>query len=176
MRYKDLFPYTNRCLGLAHLKTEHEDRRNPAWLAKIAISNLQKGDRIAFPAGNLSVNAVSDVSIELVLTKADGSDVPILLEKDHLDGHNVTESFAALIEAVGPDYKSDISPIIERDPTIFRLRTKEGWIANDKLCLMAGNVQYAISAVSEPEEQAMETAAQPSSAPLSPVQSGFDFG
>ncbi|MEG3764954.1 hypothetical protein [Alteromonas sp. 14N.309.X.WAT.G.H12] len=124
------------------MKTKHDDRRNPLWLAKIALANVKEGDCLTFPAGFLRVKDVTEDRVVFMLTKNDGELIPITLTKDEVEEHNVTQSFAAIIESVGPDFESDITPIIERDPVIYRLRTKEGWIANDKLCLLTGNTQY----------------------------------
>jgi hypothetical protein len=41
-----------------------------------------------------------------------------------------------------PDYNHPVCDIIESDPAIFRLQSQEGYVVNDALCLMSGNVTY----------------------------------
>ena len=166
MLHQNIFPYKNRMLSMEKVKTEAEDRRSPLQLAMITLANLKVGESLEFPAGILTVEESSSEGIRFLLKKNDGTSVPLSVEAKNLSESHITASLSSIISDLKGDYSSELSEIIERDPAVFRLKSNEGWVINDALCLMSGNIRY--QKMSCAELRLIQSKA-------TPAQAGFDF-
>jgi hypothetical protein len=138
----NLFPYENRMLGLKETKIERELNMNTEEQALIAIANFKNGQEIPLCGDYTAivVDFISDGAITYTPTPGDGSKVTV--NHEELRDSTLALSVAETLEKVHPDYNHPLCDIIESDPAIFRLQSQEGYVINDALCLMSGNVTY----------------------------------
>lgn len=166
MLHRNIFPYKNRMLSMEGVKTEPVNNRSPLQLAMITLANLTEGDSLQFPAGTLTVEESSSEAIRFLLFKGDGTTLPLSVEANGLSDNHITTSLASTIADMKGDYSNDLAELIERDPAVFRLKSNEGWVINDKLCLMTGNIRYR--RLTRYESRLIQQESQP-------AQAGFNF-
>lgn len=138
MKFKDLFPYQNRLLGLTEHLTLKEQQCDPSALSLILLANLQPGDIISLSQYTLTIEAISHEA--LVYNTASGAS-HTLTAADIKDS-KLFAVLAAELPTWSPAYAHPNGHIIERDPAVFRRQDKQGWVINDALCLSSGNVRY----------------------------------
>lgn len=132
-----LFPYLNRQLGTQQMLTSKEACMDFSVLATICLANLQAQEQIAFEGEMLIVHRIDETAVAFT----NGLEVPAAeLAHSALHQHVVK----TLQQAI-PGYTHPLVAVLERDPAVFRLRTGAGWVVNDALCLMSGNVQYTVA-------------------------------
>lgn len=138
----NLFPYKNRMLGMKEKKVERELNMNVDEQALIAIANFKNGQEIPLRGDYTAivVDFISDGAITYTPTPGDGSKVT--LNHEDLRDSVLARSVAETLDKVHPDYNHPVCDIIESDPAIFRLQSQKGYVINDALCLMSGNVTY----------------------------------
>lgn len=129
-----LFPYKNRQLSMQNSLTPKEFQTCFHRLALIAISNLRPDEQIHVDGHSYNVIAINQDAV----TFSDGT---VILQEE-LSTHPLTFQVAEKLHTLHPEYSDDLVYILERDPAVFRLRTQNGWVANDEICFLAGNVQY----------------------------------
>lgn len=134
MAFAHLFPYTNRSLSLESSLTPLAQRMLPYRLAQIALSNMKTGDLFSLYGDELTV--ISSDSDAVVF------DNGISISADQLDDSSWITLLGQYLSTLAPAYTDPLVQILERDPAVFRLRTGFGWVINDALCKMTGNVQY----------------------------------
>lgn len=177
MKYRDLFPYKNRMLGMQEHKVERALNMDTHEQAIIAIANLKAGQIIDLDGeySQVTVDFISEGAITFTPAPGDGSKVT--LASDAIRDSELARSIASTLDGIGPVYTHPLCKIIEGDPAIFRLQSQKGYVIGDELCLMGGNVSYpdkeSVTATGD-EEDANDTAAdieQPITAePSAPVQ------
>ena len=138
MKFKDLFPYQNRLLGLTEHLTPKEQQCDPSALSLILLANLQPGDIISLSQYTLTIEAISHEA--LVYNTASGAS-HTLTAADIKDS-KLFAVLAAELPTWSPAYAHPNGHIIERDPAVFRRQDKQGWVINDALCLSSGNIRY----------------------------------
>lgn len=166
MKYRDLFPYANRMLGMQKHKVEREHATNTTEQALIVIANLKSGQTLPLEGdySQITVDFISDGAITFTPTPGDGSKVT--LAADALRDSELVRAITATLDTVGPAYTHPICKVIEGDPAIFRLRTQEGYVIGDALCLMSGNVGYPDKVDATPEFEDANAAADDIKAPV----------
>lgn len=174
MRYKysDLFPYRSRKLGLADSKTSEEEKRSDIRLASLTIANLQEGDTLDFPKGSVVVTRVEDdaIHVEMTIGEAVSSEV---ITSQNLEESVLYRGLRSVMPKLHPDYCDPICTLIERDPSVFRTRAKDGWVISDVLCAMAGNVSYPLLSRQTEETPEPDSTETPDHA--AGPQGAFDF-
>jgi len=142
MVHINIFPYKNRMLGMQESKVSPELNMNTQEQTLIAIANFKNGQKIPLKGGyeSVVVDFISDGAITYTPTPGDGSKVT--LNVSDIRESELFHSVSSTIDSVHPEYDHPICEIIESDPAIYRLRTQEGYVINDALCLMSGNVNY----------------------------------
>lgn len=179
-KHSNIYPYQNRALGLSERKTSREQSREHHALAVIAVANLQKDDSLVFPAGVLTVSSVEADKISLSLAPSKGGDnVDIIINNDNFESHTITTSIATILADPKQDH-SAFGKILERDPAVYRLRSQEGWVINDALCLLSGNIQYNTTEKTcknapKAEKSIPVEPETPVTKSSEPAQHGFDF-
>ena len=173
-KYKSLFPYNNRSLGMDSFTTPKEENRNAKCLIKILISNLVAGDEIQFPKASVTILSVRNESISYNAKIFSGETLSNVDKVDDLEEGILFTAFENLYESSLEGFVSKFYKIIEKDPAIFRLQSGLGWVINDELCLSTGNVSYK-----DIESKVEETPLSPPTTIAEPVketqQSAFDF-
>lgn len=144
MKYRNIFPYTRRWLGLASEKTLAEQERCVERLAILTIVNLQQGDTLRFPKGEVVVDDASSEKIAFTMTVNDNASKHII-DANNLSNNILVTALKCLIPTLSPAYSDPLCSLIERDPSVFRTQAKDGWVINDALCLMSGNISYALN-------------------------------
>lgn len=169
--YKDLYPYTNRCLGLSETLVPKEENMDPDWWATLAVSNLQQGDTLSFPKGEITVLSVSESQVVYSFVGLDGTKSEHQASVEALKQSALHTGVKSLLESAYPHYRSNVCLIVERDPAVFRLQSKLGWVISDMLCLSGGNVSYPL--LNQPE--AVEIREKKTPYHENPEQGAFAF-
>jgi hypothetical protein len=139
----NLFPYDNRNLGLKESKVDRELNMDTREQALIAIANFKNGQEVPLKGDltSIFIDFISDGAITYTPKPGDGSKVTVNAED--VRESQLLRSVSLTLDSVYPDYEHPLCEIIESDPAIYRLRTQKGYVINDALCLMSGNVSYA---------------------------------
>lgn len=142
MERLSLFPYENRMLGMKESKVDRELNMDTREQALIAIANFKNGQEIPLKGDytSITVNFISDGAITFTPAPGDGS--KITLNAEDLRESELLRSVSLTLDSIYPEYEHPLCEIIESDPAIYRLKTQEGYVINDLLCLMSGNVRY----------------------------------
>jgi hypothetical protein len=173
MAHKDIYPYKNRLLQRETTKTPREQNTDPSVWAWLAIVNLKEGDAFSIQGESLVVSKAEDELIEILQNE----NLRISITPESLIEHPLCIALAEHLVSLCPDYVDPLCAIIERDPTVYRLRSKKGWVVSDVLCLMSGNVQYSPSEIVSPEKVAASPPPNehPQRNDAGSPQIGFDF-
>jgi hypothetical protein len=174
--YGSLYPYQNRSLGLSEHITERECNMEPDTWALISMANLKPQDTVVFPKGRVTIDSVSGENIHYTFLATGETDG--LQQVTHCEGLKGSALFIgikSLLESAYPDYSHPICDIIERDPAVFRLQSKAGWVVDDKLCLLAGNVSYSHTTKIQNEDEKKELDSSNSLSHTGPEQGAFMF-
>lgn len=147
MRYKNLFPYQNRQLGLSEKLTPRKKSRAPLSLVPILLSNLEIGETLHFGKNIVLILSNDECSLRYRVLTGTGQtfNAELLassLETDDWKQDVLAKGVLKTLPSLAPDYNHPLCRILERDPAVFRLQNREGWVINDALCLLSGNVQY----------------------------------
>jgi len=142
MRYKNIFPYKNRSLAMQEIKTPKDARTDLESQVLILISNLNPDDEMVFPKATLSVVSIDDESITYLINPNSGDKFGEKIEASEIKRSILFDALMKTFALCPNPYASTFASIMERDPSIFRLREGGGWIINDELCLSSGNVSY----------------------------------
>lgn len=134
MAYQTLYPYQNRQLSMRDQKTPKEHQMCFIRLSCLLIANLVVGESVLAGEHSLTVTSINDDAVSF----DDGTTIMAA----ELPEHFITQQLSQLLPTLAPAYISPLVFILERDPAVFRLRTQNGWVINDALCLMSGNIQY----------------------------------
>lgn len=144
---KHLFPYQDRQLGQSKYLTPKEQALSIRALVRILLSNLREGETIPFGKNMVLILSNDNGSLRYRILAGDGrvfncevTSIDIL--NDKWGGDVLSKGIIELLPSLAPEYSHPLCQILERDPAVFRLQTKEGWVINDALCLLSGNVQY----------------------------------
>ncbi len=140
MRYRDIFPYQQRQLGLQEMKTEKELRCDTTQLTRVAMSNLHVGDTIPFSKGEATITAIDDKQVSYDYKTISGQVGQATDSAEQLEQGILFSAFKDTLLISVPDYCHPICQIVERDPAVYRLQTQQGWVINDELALYSGNV------------------------------------
>jgi hypothetical protein len=174
--YGSLYPYQNRSLGLSEHITEREFNMEPDTWALIAIANLMPHDTVIFPKGSVTIDSVSSDNINYTfLATGQTQGVQQVTHREGLQGSALFIGIKSLLESAYPDYSHPVCGIIERDPAVFRLQSKAGWVVNDKLCLSAGNVPYHQKKNGQNKDEKKELDSSSSLSHTGPEQGAFTF-
>lgn len=174
-----IFPYTNRSLSLQSHEVEKSSQLSPSQWAIIAMANLQPGDSVDMD-GQWVVTQTNDEEIAFNLS---GTDTMMTVPAKELTDHAIFFCITEKLTAVASDYAHPLCAVLERDPAVFRLRTQNGWVINDTLCKMTGNVRYPIQDMQVPEISEAEVPrtntekknTKPAKKTIDSPQMGFDF-
>lgn len=174
-----IFPYTNRSLSLQSHEVEKSSQLSPSQWAIIAMANLQPGDSVDMD-GQWVVTQTNDEEIAFNLS---GTDTMMTVPAKELTDHAIFFYITEKLIAVASEYTHPLCAVLERDPAVFRLRTKNGWVINDTLCKMTGNVRYPIQDMQVPEISEAEVPrtntekknTKPAKKTIDSPQMGFDF-
>lgn len=143
-----LFPYTNRQLGLQEMLTPKESCMEFAMLAMIFLANLKVNDRFSLDRHDFHVSHIDDHRIQF--------SCGLQLNAEELSSAPLHAQLVCALKQCPPAYSNKLCKILERDPAVYRLRTQQGWVVNDALCLMTGNIQYPscddIATLEQPKE------------------------
>lgn len=140
MRNNALFPYIDRLLGFESLVFERPVRRSPENLAMIALANVKVKDSFLISNVESVITLASKNTINITT-----GDVTETITPDNYKAstlflfflNEITENINKRIDVIGD--------VIERDPAVYRARVG-GWVLNDELVRMTGNVRYTFEA------------------------------
>jgi hypothetical protein len=175
----NFYPYTQRNLGLSEMTVARENNMDPDNWATITLANLQVGDTLHFPKGQVHITGANERAITYRFTPSSGGDT-ITQEATaaHFRDSALFIGVKTLLTQAHPAYRDPICLIIERDPAVYRLQSKAGWVINDNLCAMSGNVSYPLNTDSGQTEKRETPTPEPTTTPAppsTPEQHGFDF-
>lgn len=134
MAFQTLYPYQNRSLAMKNQKTSKDQQMDFTQLSCLLIANMFVGEHLQLGDRVVTVTSIDDETVNF--------DDGVIIKASELSVHSITQTLAKLLPTLAPAYESPLVFILERDPAVFRLRTQTGWVINDALCLMSGNIQY----------------------------------
>lgn len=137
-----LFP--RRRLGFQSLQTAKSEQTCLTRLSLIAIANLLPGDQLPFAKGTIVVVDNTDAHLQYDFIRPDGHTTREVIEATQIMASSILVAFQKKIPELSPSYSHPLCQVIERDPSIYRLRTQTGWVINDALSVMTGNIIYPI--------------------------------
>lgn len=135
-----IFP--RRQLGLQSLQTPKSEQMCIKQLSLIAIANLVPGDRIPFAKGTIVVVSNDDESLQYDFIRQSGPVTREAIAATQIMDSSIFAAFQKKVPELSPAYSHPLCVVIERDPAVYRLRTQTGWVINDALSVMSGNVIY----------------------------------
>lgn len=150
MAYATLFPYTQRALGLQEQLTAKDEAMSPSQWAGIFMANLKAGDQFSLAGHPLTV-VKNDNEALVYLTQSQKRHTIAAAEIDISPLFSILQD---VLPTLAPEYTDPLCHILERDPAVYRLRDRTGWVINDALCLMSGNITYGAKnppAVQQPD-------------------------
>lgn len=143
MKYRNLFPFKNRKLSLSEKVFTKDESLLVESLSLICIANLAIGDNISFTKGSIEVTSIASDFIEyLFLSNTGDEKVPQKINAKDIASSPLFSGIVDKIFEFNNYQNNEVGKILERDPAVFRLATKKGWVINSDLCLMSGNVSY----------------------------------
>lgn len=136
--------FPRRQLGLQSLHTPKSEQMCIKQLSLIAIANLVPGDRIPFAKGTIVVVSNDKDSLQYDFIRQHGPVTREVISATQIMDSSILAAFQKKFPDLSPAYSHPLCRVIERDPAVYRLQTQAGWVINDALSVMSGNVIYPI--------------------------------
>jgi hypothetical protein len=150
MKHIDLFPVASRTLNLQATHVPREESTQPHWWALLLLANVRVGDDVVMDGSSMVVARIEN---DQVTVEWQGE--TLTLTDDNVRDSAPYEALVAWLtryEASGEPYADPLALILERDPAVYRLRTGRGWVVNDRLMVMSGNISYPLQSSEKPDE------------------------
>ena len=152
-KHRSLFPYTNRALGLTTSRTDPAERMDWGRLTLLTLANLKAGDCLHFAKSSVTIQSIDAEHIHYCITPHGGTDIVERIGVEQLVECNLYQALKMVLPTLSPSYTDPLCAFVERDPSVFRLHTQNGWVSNDDLCMTTGNIQpYRVSAAEQSEQ------------------------
>lgn len=140
-KHTSIFPYKNRAFA-QELKVLDSDHSNNELLTLIFLSNLKKGDQLAFnEKAHVEVVGVENGVVDYLVKVTGSEDSPYQATLETAFTTLLGEAILDKFENNEIKYDTAYSNILERDPAVFRKSDKQGWLINDLLALSVGGAQ-----------------------------------